>query len=918
MPMFSNTNFNIPCADGLPKDLRVRVEHVLAHSSLFTSLMRDVSAEDCFQLLKAKGKAILPEQNDVWFPPLQSDNVDACMQHLRQLKQHAMRHIIWWELGLFADMQDSYHSISDTASALLSQAVVMAEDLIAPRFGKLEDFSFCVIGLGKLGGRELNLGSDVDLLFVWQGEGNTQGGRKSVPAKEYYLHYSRMLIRLISELTHDGRVWPVDMRLRPGGDGAAICLNLDATLSHYLEYGQTWERAMLIKARAVAGDMALGQAFIDGIAPFVYRKYLDYSSVAALADMKRRIDAQAGSLTIQAGYDVKKGKGGIREIEFMIQSLQLMHGGRNLELRQYEGKKALDVLVQYGYLPEQEAGELFDAYIFWRKIEHAIQARKGEQTQLLSDDYEDYLQQVLDTKDVQQQMLDNSQWVASVFETRVLPLTAEDEHKQSSWLQGKALAEVQCLSDADKTSATHILQQIDKQLMRGLLPERSYQQVEKILQVAMPLWLDKGKAVDAVQALADLLHAISGRATWLDLLATHQGTRDWLIDILSASKYLSAQMITNPAWLEWPLESERGELEIQRLCVSIHALDGADEEVFLRELGRLVDQARLQCALHIHADQEDPLIIGAWLADVADVVTQACLRSSLNQLKLPDDFGLIALAMGKHGSREMGLVSDLDMVFVLAEDPNQNINGRSMREWAQRLGRRMIRQITAMPPFGAGYEFDARLRPSGNSGVLVTTLAGFKDYQLSEAQTWEHQVLCRARAVTGSEEARQQVMDIVSEVIQQPRDFKGLAADVWQMRQKMFEHLSSKNEDIINLKQDKGGLVDIEFLAQFSRLMFGGEHQGTIAILENIPSDAPKAWREHGLTLAEVYLQYRQLENIVRVELWASIGHLPTDAAHETWRCLQQRAAIDSPQLLQDTMNDVHGIFLKLLVVKTA
>ena len=907
---------SINYADDLPKDLRVRVEHLLAHSPLFTSLMRDLSVEDYFQLLKPKGEAILPELSDVWFPTLASDNVDVCMRHLRQLKQHAMRHIIWWELGLFGDMQDSYHSISDTASALLSQAVLMAEDLIAPRFGKLEDFSFCVIGLGKLGGRELNLGSDVDLLFVWQGEGETQGGRKSVPANEYYHHYARMLIRLIGEISADGLVWPVDMRLRPGGDGAAICLSLDATLSHYLEYGQTWERAMLIKARAVAGDMDLGQAFVDGIAPFVYRKYLDYSSVAALADMKRRIDAQAGSYTIQAGYDVKKGKGGIREIEFMIQSLQLIHGGRHVDLRQYEGKKALGVLVQHGYLPEQEAGQLFDAYIFWRKIEHAIQARKGEQTQLLPDDYEDYLQQVLDTKDIQQQMLDNSQWVASVFETRVLPLTAEDEHKQNSWLQGEALAEVQCLSDADKTSATHILQQIDKQLMRGLLPERSYQQVEKILHVAMPLWLEKGKVVDAVQAFADLLHTISGRATWLDLLATHRGTRDWLIDILSASKYLSAQIIKNPSWLEWPLESERGEVEIQRLCASINHLDGMDEEVFLRELGRLVDQARLQCALYIHADQEDPLIIGAWLADVADAVTQACLRSSLNQLKLPDDFGLVALAMGKHGSCEMGLVSDLDMVFVLVDDPSQTTNGRSMREWAQRLGRRMIRQITAMPPFGAGYEFDARLRPSGNSGVLVTTLAGFKDYQLHEAQTWEHQVLCRARAVTGSEKARGQVMDVVEEVIRLPRKFEALAEDVWQMRQKMLEHLSSKNSEVINLKQDKGGLVDIEFFAQFSRLIFGGKHQGTIAILKNIPSHAPEFWQNHAQELAEIYLQYRQLENIVRVELWASIGHLPTDAAHETWRCLQQRAAIDSPQLLQDTMSNVHATFLKLLLIK--
>ncbi|MDQ6983132.1 MAG: DUF294 nucleotidyltransferase-like domain-containing protein, partial [Ghiorsea sp.] len=646
------------------------------------------------------------------------------------------------------------------------------------------------------------------------------------------------LIRLIGEVTSDGLVWPVDMRLRPGGDGAAICLNLDATLSHYLEYGQTWERAMLIKARPVAGDLSLGAAFIEEVSPFVYRRYLDYSSVAALADMKRRIDAQAGSFDLRAGFDVKKGTGGIREIEFIIQSLQLMHGGRHADLRQHEGKHALSTLVKHGYLPHDEADKLFEAYIFWRTIEHAIQARKGEQTQLLPDDYTDYLQQVLEMHDVQQKMVEYGQWVSSVFHERVLPLEHEATEMQSSWLYGDALFKIQGLSEDDKTRINNALQQMGKQLLRGLLPERSVQQVDSILQAAMPVWLGKGKAVGAVQAFADLLHSIAGRATWLDLLATHRGTLDWLIDILSASQYLSSQIIKNPSWLEWPLENERGEVENQRLCAAIDALHGQDEEEFLRDLGWLVDQARLQCALHIHADREDPLIIGGWLADIADSVTQACLRSSLLQLGLTKDFEFVAMAMGKHGSREMGLVSDLDMVFILFEDPDQVIQGRNAREWAQRLGRRMIRQLTGLPPFGAGYEFDARLRPSGNSGVLVTTLDGFKDYQLSQAQTWEHQVLCRARAVTGSDEARQQVMAVIKDVIAQPRDFHILGQDVWDMRQKMLNHLSSKKSEIINLKQDKGGLVDIEFLAQFSRLVFGGDAESTVETLKSIPANS--------------------------------------------------------------------------------
>ncbi len=902
--------------DAIPGALQADALRLWEHSPLFRQLMQTVPKDEYPHIFQPQDSATLPAINASWFPTIEAQTLDMCMQHLRQLKQRAMRHLIWWELGIHGDIEASYHAISDTASALLQQAVDMAEHLLAPRFGKLGKLSFCVIGLGKLGGRELNLGSDVDLLFIWQGEDHTQGGRASIPANEYYLHFSRMLIRLMAERTEHGLVWPVDMRLRPGGDGAPICLNLDATLSHYLEYGQTWERAMLIKARPIAGDLALGQAFVAGIAPFVYRRYLDYTSVAALADMKRRIDAQAGAKAIESGFDVKKGKGGIREIEFIIQSLQLIHGGREPSLCVYEGKKALDALTQLGLMDKSEAQRLFEAYLFWRRIEHAIQARHGEQTQVLPADYENYLSAMLETTQISAQMQAYQDFVATSFAEWVLPIHTEHACSQASWLHGDCAAQLSELSPHDKARVQQALAQIDRQLLRGILPERSRTQIETILQVAMPIWLKHEKGVQAIEAFAELLHAISGRATWIDLLATHRGTLNWLIDVLSASKYLASHIVNNPAWLEWPLENEGRSLEIQQICTKLAHLDHhEDEEAFLRTLGKLVDQARIQCALCIHANHEDPLTIGAWLADIADAATQACLRLSLHQLKLPEDFGFVALAMGKHGSREMGLVSDLDMVFILTEDPCNMIHGRSAREWAQRLGRRMIRQITSPPPFGAGYAFDARLRPSGNSGVLVTTLDGFLDYQCHHAQTWEHQALCRARAITGTQAMRKQVMAIVQSVIHQPRDPKALAEDIWQMRQKMLKHLASKDANVLNLKQDKGGLVDIEFLAQFARLCFGGDHVGTVSTLTHIPDHAPQSWYQAGKRLAEVYLQYRTLENILRVELWQSISHIPTDEAHDIWHCLKKRAPLPSPQALQQTMHQVHRTFLDLLDV---
>jgi len=877
-------------------------------------LMRTASEDECQTLFVGSDNALLPDGSESWVPACESSDLVACMSHLRRCKQRAHRHLIWWELGLYGDMDRSCQAIADLASGLLGEAVSMAERLVAPRYGRLLGGSFCVIGLGKLGGRELNLGSDVDPLFIWQGSGSTVGGRQSVSASEYYAYLSRMLIRLMNERTNDGIVWPVDMRLRPGGDGASIALNLDATLDHYLEYGQTWERAMLIKARPVAGDLALGRAFIEGVSPFIYRRYLDYTTVAALAEMKRRIDLQAGHSGITPGFDVKRGRGGIREIEFIIQSLQLLHGGRQPELRLQPSMKAIDALMQSGVIEPTEVEPLQAAYRFWRRIEHAIQARRGEQTHKLPEDYNDYLAAATGIADIEQHMQRHAAVVEAAFNKFVKPVDAGD-HTNQGWLSG-AHIELDVLQPDQQRRMQAALHNIDVNLSRGLLPERSRAQVERILSFAMPRWLADANGVTALESLVDLMRSIAGRATWVDLLATHQGALDWLIGVLSASRYLADHIVKDPSWLEWPLTVENSATDIGDICRRLDSLhDFDDVEQMLADIGRWVDRGRLLSALAIDAHTADAMMIGAWLADVADAATQAVLRLCLQQMKLPADFPFVALAMGKHGSREMGLVSDLDMVFVLAhDDPRATLGKRSMGEHAQRLGRRMIQYLTGKPPFGAGFEFDARLRPSGASGVLVTSLAGFRDYQFNEAQTWEHQALCRARSVAGAAADRQRVDAVVGEVLSVQRDAAMLAADVVSMRQKMLDHLASKSDAIINLKQDAGSLVDIEFLAQFARLAFGGSAKRTVDILHQLPSSAPDGWHQHTGFLAETYLNYRQMENALRVELWRSIGKLPNDPMATEWETMRRHASITTPAALHARMQQVRDLFHDLLV----
>jgi len=898
-----------------------RILHLSKISPLFVELMRDATDDEIGALFRPESDASLPDIGAPWVPADTFDNPNDAMLELRRCKRRGMRHFLWWELGLGADIEISARHLAVWASSLLQSALDIAAALIKPRFGEICNGRFGVIGLGKLGGMELNLGSDVDILFIWDSEDSaTDGGRKAISPQEYYQHLSRTVIKLMSEHSIGGQVWPVDMRLRPGGDGAAICLNLDATLDHYCNYGQTWERAMLIKAAPVAGNATLGREFLDGVRPFIYRRYLDYTTVQALAKMKQRIDAQGSLHAIGEGFDVKRGRGGIREIEFFIQSMQLLHGGRNSELQIQPSMQALDRLCELGFIRSEDQEMLRAAYRFWRSVEHAIQSRKGEQTHKLPTDFETYLNSALKRKDILASMHSHAEAVHTLFAGQFSEIELEQPEGRS-WLEMNTDEIAGQLSNLNAEELNRIelaLNQIDAQLERGILPERSRQQVEKILAFCMEAWRNDANGVQAVEQLANLFQNIAGRATWIDLLATHEAVLNWLISMLSASSYIAEHLVKNPAWLEWPIEEERGAGRIGNILHQFDALDPEtlDEEMFLADLGRLVDQTRLTSAVEVASDDAaDPLMIGGWMSDCADRATMAAQSLALHQFGLSQDFPLVAVAMGKHGSRSMGLVSDLDMVFIyLCDDPSEpGPNGRSMRDWAQRIGRRMIQHLTLKPPFGAGFEFDSRLRPSGAKGALVTTLNHFETYQAHEAQAWEHQALTRARPVTGTDENRRKTAEVIAEVLNQPRDKATLAEEVLSMREKMVEHLASKESKQINIKQDPGGLVDIEFLAQYARLAFGGDEKGTAGIFRQLPGSAPDHWKEASEMLVETFIDYRRMENALRVHLWASVGRLPADDAAPEWETLRRHAPIKSVAELTQRMVRIRELYLELL-----
>jgi len=581
---------------------------------------------------------------------------------------------------------------------------------------------------------------------------------------------------------------------------------------------------------------------------------------------------------------------------------------------------SLNHLCEQGVVQPEDRDDLHHAYCFWRRVEHAIQSRKGEQTHKLSGDFEAYLNAALDSEDILQEMHFHAEKVHSLFADQFAEVELEGA-SGPSWLEMESTELTRQLDnfESEQVHRVHMaLNRIDSQLDRGILPERSRQQVEKIIALGMEAWRVDANGIQAIEQLASLFQNIAGRATWIDLLATHELVLQWLISMLSASSYIAEHLVKNPSWLEWPIEDERGAGRIKSILRQLQSLDPKelDDEQFLAEMGRLTDQARLTCAVEIASDDEaDPLLIGNWMSDCADQATSAALKLALHQFKLADDFPIVAVAMGKHGSRTMGLVSDLDMVFLyICDDPSEaGPNGRSMRDWAQRIGRRLIQHLTLAPPFGAGFEFDSRLRPSGAKGALVTTLANFESYQLQEAQAWEHQALTRARTVAGMDRLQQQASEVITDILNQPRDTKALASEVLSMREKMVEHLSSKQSTLINIKQDPGGLVDIEFLAQYARLAFGGSEKGTAGIFRQLPDTAPANWKSAVEMLVKTFIDYRRMENALRVHLWASVGRLPADDTASEWETLRRHAPIKSVAALKQRMSEVHGLYLELL-----
>ncbi|WP_122609695.1 bifunctional [glutamate--ammonia ligase]-adenylyl-L-tyrosine phosphorylase/[glutamate--ammonia-ligase] adenylyltransferase [Pseudomonas viridiflava] len=813
----------------------------------------------------------------------------------RNLRRQRMRHqvrIIWRDLTRQADLIETCRDLSDMADACIDLACHWLHERLCQQFGTPTGRrtglpqQMVILGMGKLGAVELNLSSDIDLIFGYPEGGETVGVKRPLDNQEFFIRLGQRLIKALDPVTVDGFVFRVDMRLRPYGSSGALVLSFNALEQYYQDQGRDWERYAMIKARVVGGDQKAGAELLEMLRPFVYRRYLDFSAIEALRTMKQLIQQEVKRKGM--AENIKLGAGGIREVEFIAQAFQLIHGGRDLSLQQRPLFKVLKTLEGQGYLPSAVTEELREGYEFLRYTEHAIQAIADRQTQMLPDNEQDqarialmmgfsdwasfherlmywrgrvswHFRQVIadPDSDPDEEQEDDSEVIVG---GEWLPLWEESQDEEAASRQlsqaGFVNAETAIKHLANLRSSPHLrsMQRLSRERLDAFIPRLLAQAVEH----------DKPDLV--LERVLPLVEAVARRSAYLVLLTENPDALRRLLTLCAASPWIAEQIARFPLLLDELLNEGRlfnpplaPELaaELRERLIRIPEDDLEQQMEALRHF-------KLAHSLRVAASEITgslPLMKVSdyltWLAEaILEQVLALAWRHSVARHGTPSrpdgtlcDPGFVIVGYGKVGGIELGHGSDLDLVFIHDGDPQTETDGARPIDSAQfftRLGQRIIHLLTTQTNSGQLYDVDMRLRPSGASGLLVSSLGAFSRYQDKEAWTWEHQALVRARVLTGSPDVGREVEKVRADVLGRERDLDKLRAEVSEMRAKMRDNLGSRltaagrganafeSSMPFDLKQDAGGIVDIEFMVQYAALAWSREHPGLLQYTDNI------------------------------------------------------------------------------------
>ena len=864
------------------------------------------------------------------------------MQLLRRMKAEAALLIalcdiggVWPVMQVTAALTDiAVHSVQAALRYLLQREAGRAK-LSPPNPDRPDEGSgLVVLAMGKMGARELNYSSDIDLIVFFDAAASSLG--PGIEPQPFFVRVTQGLSRMLQQRTGDGYVFRVDLRLRPDPASTQVAISIEAALHYYEREGRTWERAAMIKAYPCAGDARTGEALLSEIAPFVWRKHLDFAALADVHDMKRRMQTYRGQSDIAVeGHNVKIGRGGIREIEFFAQTQQLIAGGRHPELRVRPTLQALDVLASSNWITSQARDELSAAYLFLRRVEHRLQMVADEQTHALPDNAEaverfarflGYESRAAFAKDLLRHLNIVQGHYGKLFEgdpadTEKLPLTDFGAGPEDQRL----LAHLTSLGFRKPITVAATVQQWMTGDYRVFRVEATRAAFIEFVPALIAGLADAEEPDDAVSAFDRFLQALHRGGRLISLLSQNKELVALVALILGAAPRLGDMLARKPQIMDGLIDPrffgampDQQELSV-RLADTLRDADSYEE--FLDRLRLFGQESLFLIGTRILSGTVSASQAGVAFADVAEGIVDTV--HGLVTERFAAQHGHIKgqqtaiLAMGKLGSREMTATSDLDLILLYDFDDEQpdSDGAKSLHgaHYFARFTQRLISAFTTRTNYGVLYEVDMRLRPSGRAGPVASRLDSFSQYQELEAWTWEHMALTRARVISASPDFRVKIEKIIREVLTRPRDAAVTAADVADMRRAVA--LEKGEDDVWDLKYAAGGMVDIDFIAQYLQLVHAAEKPdildvSTVQVLDNAVrlGVLPQASAEILRTAAHLY------NNLTQILRLCVTGRFNPETAGEDLLRVMSRAG-DAPDFsslearVKETQAEVRRIF---------
>ncbi|SEQ84894.1 bifunctional [glutamate--ammonia ligase]-adenylyl-L-tyrosine phosphorylase/[glutamate--ammonia-ligase] adenylyltransferase [Basfia succiniciproducens] len=743
-----------------------------------------------------------------------------------------------------------------------------------------------ILGMGKLGGFELNFSSDIDLIFTYPANGETVGSRKPIDNQKFFTRLGQRLISALDEFTEDGFVYRTDMRLRPFGDSGALALSFNAMESYYQEQGRDWERYAMIKGRILGADeqdpnvKTLRQL----LRPFIYRRYIDFSVIQSLRDMKSKIEREVRRRGLVD--NIKLGAGGIREIEFIVQVFQLIRGGREISLQQHELLKLLPEIEKLNLISADQHQDLLQAYLFLRRVENVLQAINDKQTQLLPADElnrcrlisatceftqwdnnhrpQKIQYPIHDWESFYQVLQQHQQKVRSVF-NNLIGFNNENEADDSdnAWsdfldadLEQGEIADILAQQGVSEEERDEIIGRLEA--FRHSVSHRSIGiRGREVLTQLMPLLLlqifSNKKYRTLLPRMLNIVEKILTRTTYLELLLENPQALTQLIELCAKSQLIAEQVAQHPILLDELLDREallnppsfeQYPAELQQYLLR---LPEDDDEQFITALRQFKRATLLRIAAADILGALPVMKVSDHLTFLAETILHTVVNLAWQQVTARfgkpehlqnNEKGFLVVGYGKLGGIELGYRSDLDLVFLCDEiHSGQTVGGKKVIDSHQfylRLAQKIISIFSMTTSAGILYEVDLRLRPSGEAGPLCCSFKAFEDYQMNEAWTWEKQSLVRSRAVYGEPALREKFELIRTGILASPRDLTRLKIDVREMREKMYRHFAGADDNKFNIKKDQGGITDIEFIAQYLVLAHAPENPNLAYWSDNV------------------------------------------------------------------------------------